>query len=292
VTTVSGLMGKEKDNEVKGEGNSYDFGARNYDPRIARFITLDPKMSEYSSMSPYCFAANNPIKLVDVNGEGPGDETKNLVIPTAPDKVDTKVWTAVEEGKGAERGHTKRWTNKEGQMLAFDKGKGGTGASAVDNWHVYNKDGKRLQANGELAGGVKDGKPFYNKNAVNAHFKSGQATQIKIKVPSAGAVIKNVSKVAKVANKVLVPVAIATSVYDIATADNKPREAVKQASGWAGAWAVGEAGATIGAGIGVWFGGVGAVPGAAIGGFIGSIGGYFAGSEVGEAVYDKATEKK
>ena len=31
-----GFNGKEMDNELKGEGNSYDFGARMYDPRIGR----------------------------------------------------------------------------------------------------------------------------------------------------------------------------------------------------------------------------------------------------------------
>jgi len=33
-----GFNGKEKDDEVKGNGNSYDFGARIYDPRIGRWL--------------------------------------------------------------------------------------------------------------------------------------------------------------------------------------------------------------------------------------------------------------
>jgi len=43
----------------------------------------------------------------------------------------------VAEGTGENQLHTQRWTNKEGQQLAFDKGKGGKGPGAKDNWHVY-----------------------------------------------------------------------------------------------------------------------------------------------------------
>ncbi len=66
----------EKDEEVKGNGNSYDFGARFYDPRVGRFLSIDPKAKNYPFMSPHCYAANNPIRFSDENGEGPGDRIK------------------------------------------------------------------------------------------------------------------------------------------------------------------------------------------------------------------------
>ncbi len=66
-----GFNGQEKDDEVKGNGNSLDFGARIYDSRLGRFLSLDPRMAEFSFMSPYCFAANTPLQAIDVNGEGP-----------------------------------------------------------------------------------------------------------------------------------------------------------------------------------------------------------------------------
>mgnify|MGYP003444189371 FL=1 len=66
-----GFNGKEDDTEIKGEGNSYDFGSRIYDPRVARFLSLDPRSREFSGLSPYAYAANDPIGFIDEEGEGP-----------------------------------------------------------------------------------------------------------------------------------------------------------------------------------------------------------------------------
>lgn len=63
-----GFNGKEKDNEIKGEGNSYDFGARIYDPRTGRWESLDPLFSHFPFISNYSFASNNPIQFIDYNG--------------------------------------------------------------------------------------------------------------------------------------------------------------------------------------------------------------------------------
>jgi RHS repeat-associated protein len=55
---------KEKDEE---SGYGY-FGARYYDSDISIWIFVDPMSDKYPSLSPYCYTANNPIRLVDPNG--------------------------------------------------------------------------------------------------------------------------------------------------------------------------------------------------------------------------------
>jgi RHS repeat-associated protein len=64
-----GYNGKEKDNEVKGESNSLDFGARIYDPRGARFLSQDPLKSQFAFQSPFIFASDKPINSIDKDGE-------------------------------------------------------------------------------------------------------------------------------------------------------------------------------------------------------------------------------
>ena len=72
-----GFNGMEKDDEVKGENNSYDFGARIYDPRIGRWLKTDLYEPAAPSLSPYRFAANNPILYSDSDGNFEIDEATN-----------------------------------------------------------------------------------------------------------------------------------------------------------------------------------------------------------------------
>jgi len=46
----------------------HDYGARFYDPAIARFSTIDPLAEEFSSWTPYHYVHNNPILLTDPTG--------------------------------------------------------------------------------------------------------------------------------------------------------------------------------------------------------------------------------
>jgi RHS repeat-associated protein len=57
-----------KDNEVYGSSNAYDYGQRMYDPRLGRFMSVDPIEGKYPMLSPYQFASDNPIADVDIDG--------------------------------------------------------------------------------------------------------------------------------------------------------------------------------------------------------------------------------
>jgi len=64
-----GFNGKENDNEVKGTGNSLDFGARVYDTRLGKLLSVDPHSASYPNISSYSFALNNPIIAIDPDGK-------------------------------------------------------------------------------------------------------------------------------------------------------------------------------------------------------------------------------
>ena len=47
----------------------YDFGARQYDPVIGRWLKQDRYACKYASISPYTYCANNPILFTDPTGD-------------------------------------------------------------------------------------------------------------------------------------------------------------------------------------------------------------------------------
>lgn len=63
-----GFQGQEKDDEVKGEGNSVNYKYRMHDPRIGRFFAVDPLAPQYPHNSPYAFSENRVIDMFELEG--------------------------------------------------------------------------------------------------------------------------------------------------------------------------------------------------------------------------------
>ncbi|MGN6399934.1 MAG: RHS repeat domain-containing protein [Flavisolibacter sp.] len=66
-----GFNGKEKDDEAKGSGEQYDYGFRIYDPRVGRFLSVDPLSGRFPYYSPYQFSGNTPVQAIDLDGMEP-----------------------------------------------------------------------------------------------------------------------------------------------------------------------------------------------------------------------------
>lgn len=62
-----GFNGMEKDDEVKGKGNSYTTFYRQLDPRVGRWLAIDPVTRH--DINPYQSFSNSPITRVDPDGD-------------------------------------------------------------------------------------------------------------------------------------------------------------------------------------------------------------------------------
>ena len=63
-----GFQGEEKNDEISGKGNNYDFTFRTYDARLGRFFSVDPLHKQFAWNSPYAFAENRVIEGIELEG--------------------------------------------------------------------------------------------------------------------------------------------------------------------------------------------------------------------------------
>jgi RHS repeat-associated protein len=73
-----GFNGMERDDELKGAGNSLDFGARIYDSRLGKWMSPDPWERSYPGFSTYSGFLNNPVFIIDPTGKGGKSSLVNI----------------------------------------------------------------------------------------------------------------------------------------------------------------------------------------------------------------------
>lgn len=79
-----GFNGQEEDKEWLG-GQVVSFKFRIHDPRIVRFLSIDPLASKYPFYSPYQFASNSPVMAKELEGL----ESSNIVNNT--EQIDNEI---------------------------------------------------------------------------------------------------------------------------------------------------------------------------------------------------------
>lgn len=82
-----GFAGMETDAQLGGNRHTYNFGARLYDPRIARWWSVDKLYAKTPGVSPYVYSESSPLALTDPDG----NETIFTVLPNKDKKGGTVI---------------------------------------------------------------------------------------------------------------------------------------------------------------------------------------------------------
>lgn len=63
-----GFQNQEKDDEVKGDGNSLNYKYPMHDPRLGRFFAIDPLAGKYPFNSVYAFCEDIVVNAIELEG--------------------------------------------------------------------------------------------------------------------------------------------------------------------------------------------------------------------------------
>jgi RHS repeat-associated protein len=126
--------GKENDDEAYGDDNEQDYGMRIYDPRLGRFLSVDPIARQYPELTPYQFASNTPIWAVDLDGLEPVPTTIHNVqqVEQTIRSEEYNVWEASINSLNGRPIHW--WNHAKGYRNYWPVLKGITGEGIAKTW--------------------------------------------------------------------------------------------------------------------------------------------------------------
>ena len=178
-------QGSEMDKEVKGDGNSYTTTFRQLDPRLGRWMSLDPLMYVFPWQTPYNSMDNNPIYFNDIFGlksEGWGGK-KNENGTTSWD-YDSEITKDNYKSKGyteyMDEGYLAKGINREtgetGEWWLTKEGKG-VNYSKLDETIINSNNIEKQQDNIEIGSNYNNlENPINNskKNQINGSGLNGK----------------------------------------------------------------------------------------------------------------------
>ena len=106
-----GFQGSEKDDEFKGDGNSYTTEFRLMDPRLGRWLSMEPLMTKFPAYSPYIFCFNSTNNFVDADGK------EGIVVSGSPGDHKNKehfLANGLDRAKAA-----KKHTQRKGEIVTW-----------------------------------------------------------------------------------------------------------------------------------------------------------------------------
>ncbi|MCO6174100.1 RHS repeat-associated core domain-containing protein [Flavobacterium sp. NRK F10] len=153
--------GKELQDELGF--NMYDYGARNYDPALGRWMNIDPLAEKYYNVNSYTYAVNNPIFFIDPDGMQVDTDYK-----ISKDKANKGDLVRVDPNDGSENNATDR-------ILETDK-KGNVKTKTVKNQDGTKSEETKVLVNDIAKGIVKEGMNFRNGDNIIAYGGENQPT--------------------------------------------------------------------------------------------------------------------
>ena len=101
--------------------NGYDYGARYYDPSLARWTTQDPLSEQYLGFSTYHYTKNNPIRFYDIQGMSAADDIwKQMADSSQAEYMGSYEWHREKEEEEKKKQESNSSDDKEANSMKKD----------------------------------------------------------------------------------------------------------------------------------------------------------------------------